>query len=155
TGAGVKSASIQTSGWDIIDSRMSKLQTRRSLLRVLGASAAGAPLAMSLFSQGRCQHGYNTAACPMTKEAATAAIKPLFAPTGWKTVALEHISFQAPDYRREAAFYIALMGWKLRSDDGKQAVLDIGDWGSAIFKAAAQGQETVLVDGFGFAIEPW
>ena len=93
--------------------------------------------------------------CPMTKEVATAPIKPLFAPTGWKTVALEHISFQVPDYRKEAAFYIALMGWKLRSDDGKQAVLDIGDWGSAIFKAAPPEQKTVLVDGFGFAIEPW
>src|SRR5580692_3754379 len=56
---------------------------------------------------------------------------------------------------QEAAFYIALMGWKLRSDDGKKAVLDIGNWGSAIFKAAPPEQTTVLVDGFGFAIEPW
>ena len=91
----------------------------------------------------------------MTKEVATAPIKPLFAPTGWKTVALEHISFQVPDYRKEAAFYIGLVGWKLRSDDGKQAILDIGDWGSAIFKAAPPEQTTALVDGFGFAIEPW
>jgi catechol 2,3-dioxygenase-like lactoylglutathione lyase family enzyme len=125
------------------------------MLRALGASAAGAPFAASLFAQGRCQNGYNTAACPMTKDLATAPIKPLFAPTAWKTVALEHISFQAPDYRKEAAFYIALMGWKLRSDDGKQAVLDIGDWGSAIFKAAPPEQTSALVDGFGFAIEPW
>ena len=125
------------------------------MLRALGASAAGAPFAASLFGQGRCQNGYNTPACPMTKEVATAAIQPLFAPTGWKTAALEHISFQVPDYRKEAAFYIALMGWKLRSDDGKQAILDIGDWGSAIFKAAPPEQTSVLVDGFGFAIEPW
>jgi catechol 2,3-dioxygenase-like lactoylglutathione lyase family enzyme len=125
------------------------------MLRALGAAAAGVPFASSLFGQGRCQNGYNTPACPMTKEVATAPIKPLFEPTGWKTVALEHISFQVPDYRKEAAFYIALMGWKLRSDDGKQAVLDIGDWGSAIFKAAPPEQTSVLVDGFGFAIEPW
>ncbi|HEY3741352.1 MAG TPA: VOC family protein [Bryobacteraceae bacterium] len=91
----------------------------------------------------------------MSKEVATAPIKPIFAPTGWKTTALEQISFQVPDYRKEAAFYIALLGWKLRSDDGKQAVLDIGDWGSAIFKAAPPEQKTVLVDGVGFAIEPW
>ena len=91
----------------------------------------------------------------MTKEVATAPIKPVFANTGWKTVALEHISFQVPDYRKEAAFYIALMGWKLRSDDGNRAVLDIGNWGSAIFKAAPPEQTTVLVDGFGFAIAPW
>ena len=84
---------------------MSNLRTRRDLLRALGASAAGAPLAVSLFAQGRCQSGYNTPGCPMTKDVATAPIKPLFAPTGWKTVALEHISFQVPDYRKEARLY--------------------------------------------------
>jgi catechol 2,3-dioxygenase-like lactoylglutathione lyase family enzyme len=134
---------------------MSNLRSRRDLLRALGATAAGGPLAASLFAQGRCQNGYNTPNCPMSKEVATAPIKPLFPPTGWKTVALEQISFQVPDYRKEAAFYIALMGWKLRSDDGKQAILDIGNWGSAIFKAAPPEQKTALVDGFGFAIEPW
>ena len=134
---------------------MSNLRSRRDLLRVLGASAAGAPFASSLFGQGACQNGYNTQRCPMSQEVATAPIKPLFEPTGWKTVALEQITFQIPDYRKEAAFYIALMGWKLRSDDGKQAVLDIGDWGSAIFKTAPPEQTTALVVGVGYAIEPW
>jgi catechol 2,3-dioxygenase-like lactoylglutathione lyase family enzyme len=134
---------------------MSNLRTRRDMLLSLGASAAGVSSAVSLFGQGRCQNGYGTPNCPMTQEVATAPIKPLFPPTGWKTAALEHISFQVPDYRKEAAFYIALMGWKLRSDNGKQAVLDIGDWGSAIFKAAPEEQKSALVDGFGFAIEPW
>ena len=134
---------------------MSNLRSRRHVLRTLGVSAAGAPFAASLFAQGRCQSGYNTPGCPMTRDVATAPIKPLFAPTGWKTLALEHISFQVPDYRKEAAFYIALMGWKLRSDDGRQAVLDIGNWGSAIFKSAPPEQTSVLVDGFGFAIDPW
>jgi catechol 2,3-dioxygenase-like lactoylglutathione lyase family enzyme len=134
---------------------MSNLRTRRDILRTLGASAAAAPFAASLFAQGRCKNGYNTDACPMSKDVATAPIKPLFANTGWKTVALEHISFQVPDYRKEAAFYIALMGWKLRSDDGKRAILDIGNWGSAIFKAAPAEQTTALVDGFGFAIAQW
>jgi len=90
----------------------------------------------------------------MTAEVATAPIHPVFAPTGWKTVALEHIAFQMPDYRKEAAFYIALMGWKLRSDDGKQAVLDIGDWGSAIFKQAPE-RRSAVVENFCFVIEPW
>src|SRR5580692_9438605 len=134
---------------------MSTQRSRRDMLRALGVSAVGAFFVGSLFGQGRCQNGYNTPRCPMTKEEATAPIKPLFAPTGWKTVALEQISFQVPDYRKEAAYYVALMGWKLRSDDGKQAVLDIGNWGSAIFKAAPPEMTAALVDGFGFAIEPW
>ncbi len=90
----------------------------------------------------------------MTEEVATAAIKPLFAPTGWKTVALDHIAFAMADYQKEAAFYIALMGWKLRSDDGKQAVLDIGDWGTAIFRQAPDRQ-TAVVESYCFVIDPW
>ena len=51
----------------------------------------------------------------------TSDIHPAFESTGWKTAALDHITFRVADYRKEAAFYIALMGWKLRIDDGKQA----------------------------------
>ena len=127
--------------------------SRRKLLRTLAAAAA-APFAGSLFGQGRCRDGYATRACPLAQDVATAPIKPVFAPTGWKTVALDHITFQMADYRKEAAFYLALMGWKLRSDDGKQAVLDIGDWGSAVFKQAPE-QRTAVVENFCFVIDPW
>jgi catechol 2,3-dioxygenase-like lactoylglutathione lyase family enzyme len=127
--------------------------SRRHALRTLGA-VAGAGFASSAFGQGRCRDGYGTQSCPLSAEMATAPIKPVFAPTGWKTVALDHITFQMPDYRKEAAFYIALMGWKLRSDDGQQAVLDIGDWGSAIFKQAPE-QRSAGVENFCFVIEPW
>ena len=106
------------------------------------------------FGQGRCRDGYNTQACPLSEELATAPVQPLFASTGWKTVALDHVTFEMADYRKEAAFYIALMGWKLRSDDGKQAVLAIGNWGSAIFKQAAD-RPTAVVTNFCFVIEPW
>src|SRR5580692_6560371 len=94
--------------------------SRRKLVRALGVTAAGALFVASAFGQGRCRDGYETRGCPLTAEVATAPIKPVFAPTGWKTVALDHIAFRMPDYQKEAAFYIALMGWKFRSDDGKQ-----------------------------------
>jgi catechol 2,3-dioxygenase-like lactoylglutathione lyase family enzyme len=128
--------------------------SRRKLLRVLGAAAAGVPFAASAFGQGKCRDGYGTQSCPLTADLATAPIKRVFASTGWKTVALDHITFQTPDYQKEAAFYIVLMGWKLRSDDGGQAVLDIGDWGSVIFKQAS-GQHSAVVGSFCFVIEPW
>ena len=105
--------------------------SRRSVLQALGVAAVGAPL--SVFAQGRGMLTFGTPACDTTD------IKPVFEPTGWKTVALDHLAFRVADYQKEAAFYIALMGWKLRSDDGKQAVLDIGDWGSVIFKQAPPG----------------
>src|SRR5580658_4246721 len=127
--------------------------SRRKLLRAVGLAAAGAPFAASAFGQGRCRDGYGTRGCPLTEDVATAPIKPVFAPTGWRTVALDHITFQMPEYQKEAAFYVALMGWKLRSDDGKQAVLDIGDWGSAIFRQA--DVPSAVVSNFCFVIEPW
>ena len=67
-------------------------------------------------------------------------------------MAPDHVTFEMPDYQKEAAFYIALMGWKLRSDDGKQAVLDIGDGGAAISKQAP-GRQSASVDNFCFVID--
>lgn len=116
--------------------------------------AVGSLAAVCAFGQGRCRDGYGTQACPLSEQVATAPIPPVFAPTGWKTVALDHITFEMPDYRKEAAFYIALMGWKLRRDDGSQAVLDIGRWGTAIFKQAPD-RPSAVVTNFGFVIEPW
>jgi catechol 2,3-dioxygenase-like lactoylglutathione lyase family enzyme len=137
--------------------------SRRALLQVLGVTVAGAPL--SLFAQGRCMRTFGTPACN------TNPITPLFEPTGWKTTALDHLTFRVADYQKEAAFYIALMGWKLRSDDGQQAVLDLGDWGSVVFRQAPAdsfesgggrgrgGAERApvhaVVESFCFVIEPW
>jgi catechol 2,3-dioxygenase-like lactoylglutathione lyase family enzyme len=130
------------------------------MLQALGAAAVGAPL--SVLGQGRCMRTFGTPACNTTP------IAPVFAPTGWNTVSLEHLTFRVADYQKEAAFYIALMGWTLRSDDGRQAVLDIGDWGSVIFKQAPvesfessgggnrRGDPVrAVVDSFCFGIEPW
>ena len=125
--------------------------SRRKALKGLGVAAVGAPLSLS--AQGRCMLTFGVPGCN------TAEIKPLFEPTGWKTTALDHITFRLADYQKEAAFYVALMGWTLRSDDGKQAALDMGPWGSAIFKRAAPGSMTApahaVVESFSFAIEPW
>jgi catechol 2,3-dioxygenase-like lactoylglutathione lyase family enzyme len=41
------------------------------------------------------------------------------------------------DPKTEAAFYVALMGWKPRTVDDTKVVLDMGDWGTAIFNKAA------------------
>ena len=139
---------------NLLNGHTSGKTSRRKLLRTLGAAAVGAPFISFAFGQGQCRDGYGTQSCPLKAKAATAPIKPVFAPTGWKTVALDHITFQMLDYRKEAAFYVSLMGWKLRSDDGKQAVLDMGDWGSAIFKQAPE-QRVAMVENFCFVIEPW
>ena len=101
-------------------------------------------------------------------QARTAATK--LAPTGWKTVWLDHLSYRCVDYEKAAAFYVALMGWKVRSDDGTRAILEIGDnCGDVIFTGglttpapaaltdASPGatRARAIFDGFAWGIEPW
>jgi catechol 2,3-dioxygenase-like lactoylglutathione lyase family enzyme len=98
--------------------------SRRHLLQTLGLAAVAMPLARVL-GQGACagRDADTTARCNKTP------FKAPFEPTGWKTVLLDHFNMQVTDPEREAAFYAALMGWKVRSNDGKEIYMDIGDWG--------------------------
>ena len=91
--------------------------SRRIFLQAVAAAAAAAPA----FAQ--------QPAAPRGNQAPrdTTPLVPPFESTGWKTVWLDHLNYQCMDYRKAAAFYSTLMGWKVRSDDGKQALLDIGD----------------------------
>jgi catechol 2,3-dioxygenase-like lactoylglutathione lyase family enzyme len=149
--------------------------SRRELLKALGVAGAAAPIASALgwrmpaaLAQGACRDGYGTQRCPLEAARATAPIPPVFEPTGWRTVSLDHLRFRVADYQKEVAFYVALMGWTLRTDDGKQAVMDIGDWGTVVFQQGAapapdpalgtgrgRGPANASVEGFAFEIAPW
>ena len=144
--------------------------SRRQLLQALGLAAAVRPAAA--LAQGQC--GGARAGTP---ECDPTPAKAPFEPTGWKTVLLDHLSCQVVDYPKEAAYYSTLMNWKIRSDDGKQATLDIGDWGGLIIRggyqappapptpppdAAAGGgrggpraPRNAVFDTFCWGIEPW
>src|SRR5438034_2582562 len=149
--------------------------SRRQLLQALGLAIVAAP--MSALGQGRW--GGARAGTP---ECDTTPAKPPFDPTGWKTVYMDHFSMQAVDYKREAAYYATLTGWKVRSDDGTKAVLDIGDdVGSVVIRGGYQpppappapppsdsaaaaggrgrgggrGARRVVWDSFCWGIEPW
>src|SRR6187397_1968674 len=99
--------------------------SRSRLLQALGVAAAVRPI--SACAQGQC--GGARASLPECDQ--TPARLP-FEPTGWKTVLLDHFSMQVADYQKEAAYFAALMNWKIRSDDGTKAVLDIGNWGGLV-----------------------
>ena len=105
--------------------------SRRQLLAALGVAVALRPAAA--LAQGQC--GGARAGTP---ECDPTPAKLPFEPTGWKTVLLDHFSCQVVDYPKEAAYYAALMNWPIRSDDGKQAVLDIGDWGGLVIRGGYQ-----------------
>ena len=81
--------------------------TRRQLLQALGIAAAMRPV--SAFAQGSC--GGARASLP---ECDPTPAKLPFEPTGWKTVLLDHFSVQVADVDKEAAYYAALMNWKVR-----------------------------------------
>lgn len=100
---------------------------RTGMIKTLAVALLIAPIGVAS-GQGQCagRAGQGTAACDTTPAKAP------FAPTGWKTVALDHFSMQTVDYKKAAAYYATLMNWKVRSDNGKQAVLDIGDIGTVI-----------------------
>src|SRR6185295_14752367 len=131
--------------------------SRRMLLGSLGAAGfSGRALSQS----GGCRDGYGTARCPLPVERATAPIPDIFAPTGWKTIALESFTIDVADYRKEAAFYAALLGWTLREDDGRRAILDIGEIGNCIFRDAspesfgANGPRAAI-RAFAWVIDTW
>jgi catechol 2,3-dioxygenase-like lactoylglutathione lyase family enzyme len=125
------------------------------VLQVLGVAAAGAPL--SMLAQGRCMRTFGTPACN------TSPIAPLFEPTGWKTVWLDHLSFGATDYKKSASFYENLLGWKETYDEGSQNELMIGEVGDIIIRGgnpldpafASGGARRLGIDHISFGIQPW
>jgi catechol 2,3-dioxygenase-like lactoylglutathione lyase family enzyme len=115
--------------------------TRRQLVQTLALMAVGSPVAGAI-----------------ARSAAAAPAKPVGTP--WKTVYLDHISFQVSDYKKSAEFYSDLMGWKVLNDTGTQAMIDIngiggiiirnrrrqGDGGSGADAGRAAGQTPVRPD---------
>ena len=105
--------------------------SRRQLLAALGIAAVARP--MSAFAQGSC--GGTRAGTP---ECNTKTLPAPFEATGWTTVLLDHFTMRVADYKKEAAYFNALMNWKIRGDDGSKAVLDIGDWGGIVIHGGYQ-----------------
>ncbi len=113
-------------------SRTRRATAGRFLGGALGVALAFAPATVAS-AQGRCGGDRaGSSACDTTPAKAP------FASTGWKTVALDHFSVQATDYKKEAAYYSTLMNWTLRSDDGTTAVLDVGDIGAVEIRGGFQ-----------------
>ena len=96
--------------------------TRRQLVQSLALVAMGIPVASAVAES----------------VVTTPVIKPVAAP--WKTVWLDHISFQCADYKRSLDFYTNLMGWQVLHDTGNQATVDINGIGGIIIRNRRQGR---------------
>lgn len=105
--------------------------SRRQLLQALGFAAAATAVPLNrMFAQGQCagRDKDTTAACGKVP------MKAPFAATGWKTVLMDHFSMKVTDAEKEAAWYAAFLGWKVRSNDANGIYMDIGDWGGVMIK---------------------
>lgn len=117
-------------------------------IAVISTIALALAAGQSGLAQGRCMTTYGAPTCVTTD------IPPVFPSTGWKTVAVEQITFRTPNYKKEAAFYAALMGFTPREDTGTQAVMDVGKWGTVIFKDDPAAKIAVI-ESFGYVIDKW
>jgi catechol 2,3-dioxygenase-like lactoylglutathione lyase family enzyme len=90
--------------------------TRRQLVQTLALMAVGSPVASAV-----------------AQSVAASPAKPASG-TPWKTVWLDHISFQVSDYKKSVDFYTDLMGWKGLNDTGTQATVDINGIGGIIIR---------------------
>ena len=134
--------------------------TRRQLVQSLALMAVGLPVASAI-----AESSAKVASAPPT-------------PAPWKTVWLDHISFQVADYKKSVDFYTDLMGWKVVSEQaGRQATLDINGIGGIIIRngrggrgaptaapAPAQQADTAarrtapitgVIDHISWGVEPW
>jgi len=101
----------------LLDSFERGTMNRRQLIRSLAIAATGA-------------HALRSATPARAATPATAADA-----THFKTLSLDHISYEVADYGRSRDFYVDLMGWEVMNDDGKsQAQLAIGDAGTTIVR---------------------
>jgi len=76
--------------------------------------------------------------------------------TGFKAVAVNHISYQVADYAKTRDFYADLFGMSVSHDDGRQAYLSFGDHGTWLLpRNAREGSTPPKVDHIAYTIENW
>jgi catechol 2,3-dioxygenase-like lactoylglutathione lyase family enzyme len=75
---------------------------------------------------------------------------------GFKTVSVNHISYQVNDYTRTRDFYADLLGMKVVADTGSQCNLILGDTNTFMIpRNAPQGSTPPRIDHIAYTIEHW
>jgi catechol 2,3-dioxygenase-like lactoylglutathione lyase family enzyme len=82
------------------------------------------------------------------------AAAPVAAAGGFKTVAVDHISYQVADYRKTRDFYADLMGMAVSDDDGHECRLHAGD-AVVIARNHPRPATRPVVDHLAFRIDDW
>lgn len=128
--------------------------SRRQLVQTLALMAVGSPVAAAL---AQSEAGKTSPGSGHSAE------------SPFKTVWLDHISYAVSDYKKSVDFYSGLMGWTVREDDGRQALLDLNGLGSILIRNArrpdgpaqtppsARGDSAItgVVNHIAFGVQPW
>ncbi|MBX7199995.1 MAG: VOC family protein [Rhodospirillaceae bacterium] len=88
--------------------------------------------------------------------AASAAAGPALAAQakGFKTLAINHVSYGVADYGKTRDFYSDLLGMKVSKDDGKQCYLGFGD-SFFVVRKTRQPDNKPFVDHIAYTIDNW
>ena len=87
--------------------------------------------------------------------AVSAKASPAFAANGFKTVSLDHISYQVANYKKTRDFYADLMGMKVLNDNGSsQCELHFGE-SMVIARNRPAAATSARVDHIAYRIEDW
>jgi catechol 2,3-dioxygenase-like lactoylglutathione lyase family enzyme len=104
------------------------------------------------------------AARKRSSSTARLAVAAPFVPTNWRTVWLDHLSFNAANYKASVSFYANLLGWGPTYDEGSQNELMMADVGDIIIRGgnpldpgsgSAPNPRAGQIDHISFGIAPW
>jgi catechol 2,3-dioxygenase-like lactoylglutathione lyase family enzyme len=90
--------------------------------------------------------------------ASAAGVAPVEGQTskGFKTIGVNHISYQCADYAKTRDFYADLMGMKVVGDTGTQCFMVLGDSNSFLIpRNSRQADATPKIDHIAYTIDTW
>ena len=103
----------------------------------------------------RRQFVQSVAMAATAASAVGAQASPAFAANGFKTVSLDHISYQVANYKKTRDFYADLMGMKVLNDNGSsQCELHFGE-SMVIARNRPAAATSARVDHIAYRIEDW
>jgi catechol 2,3-dioxygenase-like lactoylglutathione lyase family enzyme len=73
---------------------------------------------------------------------------------GFKATSINHLSFGVPDYAKTRDFYVDLLGFEVKKDDGKQCYMVFGDT-SVVARKTQSPDNKPYIDHVCYTIDHW
>lgn len=107
------------------------------------------------FEQGKISRRGLVACLAAGATAAALPVRAADAPKGFKTIAVNHLSYNVKDYKKTADFYADLLGVKVSHDNGKtQCFLEFGS-SFVVARNARDGRAPGTIDHVAYTIDTW